>query len=95
MIGATTTPSPKVAMAIPRLAGGKLSIRIDCDSGCKAPPAAPWRMRAKISIPSVVAAPQAAEASVNKPMQAMRNRFRPKKLLSQPVIGSTMAFETR
>ena len=79
MIGATTTPMPKTAIAMPRLAGGKLSMRIACDKGCSAPPAAPCTTRAKTRKPSVVAAPQAAEASVKKAMQAIRNRFRPKK----------------
>ena len=39
--------------------------------------------------------PQAAEAKVKRTMQPIRNRLRPKKLPSQPVIGSTMALETR
>ena len=94
-MGATTTPRPKTAMATPRLAGGKLSIRIACDSGCSAPPAAPCTTRAKISQESSVAAPQAAEANVKTTMQTIKNRFRPKKVLSQPVIGSTMALATR
>ena len=54
MIGATTTPMPKTAIAMPRLAGGKLSMRIACDKGCSAPPAAPCSTRAKMRKPSVV-----------------------------------------
>ena len=46
-------------------------------------------------MPRSAASPQSVEASVNRTMQPIRNRLRPKKLLSQPVIGSTMALETR
>ena len=41
--GATTTPKPKAAMALPRFARGKLSRRMDWESGCNAPPPAPLR----------------------------------------------------
>ena len=41
MIGATTTPRPKTAMATPRLAGGKLSMRIACDKRLQRPAGRP------------------------------------------------------
>ena len=95
MMGATTTPRPKTAMAVPRLATGKLSRRIAWESGCSAPPAAPCTTRATMSQESSLAAPHVAEAKVKMTMQAIKNRFRPKKLLSHPVIGNTMALATR
>jgi len=39
--------------------------------------------------------PQSTEASVNRLMQTVSSRFRPNRIPSQPVIGSTMAFDTR
>ena len=42
-----------------------------------------------------MAIPQPAEAKVKKAMQPIKNRLRPKKPLSQPVIGNTMALETK
>ena len=78
MIGATTTPMPKTAMATPRFRGGKLSIKIACDKGCGAPPAAPCTTRAKIRKPRLAAAPQAADANVKTTMQPIKKRLRPK-----------------
>ena len=39
--------------------------------------------------------PHASELMVKMTMQVMKNRLRPKMLTSQPLIGRTMAFETR
>ncbi len=86
---------PKTAMATPRLLGGKLSMRMAWERGCKAPPAAPWMTRASTRSPRLVAAPQAAEAAVNTTMQPIKNRLRPNRPASQPVIGSTMALDIR
>ena len=70
-------------------------MRMACEIGSRAPPAAPWTMRARISIPMLLAMPQTAEDKLKSIVQVIRNRLRPKKLLSQPVIGSTMALATR
>src|SRR5579862_1772948 len=43
----------------------------------------------------LVALPQRTEASVNMKMQTMKKRFRPKRLASQPLIGRTMALDTK
>ena len=94
-IGATTTPMPKVAMATPRFSGGKLSSSTACEMGTSAPPPMPWKMRATMRKPRSGAMPQSTEASVNRPMQTVSSRFRPKRIPSQPVIGSTMALDTR
>jgi len=48
-----------------------------------------------MSHPKLEAKPQSADAMVNIPMQAIRNRLRPKKRPSQPVAGRITAFETR
>ena len=49
MTGATTTPMPKMAMAMPCFSRGKLSTRMACDTGCSAPPPRPCSTRKKIS----------------------------------------------
>ena len=94
-MGATITPIAKAAIAAPRRAGGKLSMRMAWAMGWSAPPPAPWRIRATTSMPRLVAAPQRADATVNTTMQATRKRLRPNRLPSQAVIGSTIAFDTR
>src|SRR6266705_3138443 len=58
--------------------GGKLSIRTACEIGINAPPAAPWITRDMIKKPRLPAIPHNADAIVNKVMQPMRNRLRPK-----------------
>ena len=45
MIGATISPIPHVAIAICCSLGGNVSIRIACDDGTIAAPAAPWIKR--------------------------------------------------
>ena len=82
-------------MATPRLAGGKLSIKIACEMGCNAPPPAPCTMEAKIRKDRFGAAPQAKEATVKMPTQTMRNRLRPNKAENHAVAGRMTAFEMR
>ncbi len=94
-IGPNMAPTPKIALAIPRSRGGKVSRRIAWLFGISAPPAAPWRIRKKIRVPRLGAAPQRKEAMVKRMMQVMRKRFLPKTRDSQPVIGSTTALLTR
>src|SRR5580700_3012507 len=43
----------------------------------------------------LVALPQRTEATVNMKMQTMKKRFRPNRLASQPLIGRTMALDTK
>src|SRR5580693_7130317 len=43
----------------------------------------------------LVALPQRTEATVNMKIQKMKKRFRPKRLANQPLIGRTMALDTR
>ena len=53
-------------------AGGKLSSRIDCESGCSAPPPAPCMTRASRMTPSEGAAPQKNDAMVKMMTQMMQ-----------------------
>src|SRR5580700_6525458 len=45
--------------------------------------------------PKLHATPQSRELSVNTAMQIMKNRLRPNKPTNHPLIGSTMALDTR
>src|ERR1700732_3821307 len=45
--------------------------------------------------PRLQATPQSNELSVNTAMQIMKKRLRPNRPTNQPLIGSTMAFDTR
>ncbi len=78
MMGATTTAWANVAIAMPRFCGGKLSSKIAWAMGTMAPPPAPCKMRARISIGRFNAIPHNTDARVNIPMQEMNTRFRPK-----------------
>ena len=77
-MGATITPMENVAMATPRLFGGKLSSRIAWAMGTIAPPPAPCKMRARISVGRFHASPHNTEANVNIITQESSTRFRPK-----------------
>jgi len=74
---------------------GKLSSRMDCESGCSAPPPAPWRTRARRMMPSEGAAPQKKEAMVNRVTQMSRKRLRPKRRANQLEAGRITALATR
>ena len=78
-----------------RFAGGKLSSRIDCESGCNAPPPAPCKTRASRITPSEGAAPQKNEATVKMVTQMSRNRFRPNRRANQFDAGRITALATR
>src|ERR1700722_14716717 len=63
--------------------------------GWSPPPPAPWITRKRSSMFRLAALPQRTEATVNMQMQTMKKRFRPKRLASHPLIGRTMALDTR
>ena len=44
---------------------------VDCSAAARPPPAAPWTMRAKISVPRSGAMPQASEARVKRATEIM------------------------
>src|SRR4051812_36620464 len=94
-MGATTIPSAQKPIALPRSCGGKASRRTACESGCNAPPVAPWIRRKMISIGSVGARPHRNEAAVKPTTDSISRRLRPNVAASQPVIGRMIALATR
>ena len=65
MIGATIRPMPQVAMANCCSLGGKVSMRMACDDGIIAAPAAPWMSRNITIWSSERAAPHRPDATTN------------------------------
>src|ERR1700680_2066176 len=51
--------------------------------------------RNRIRRPKVGAVPQKSELKVKRKIQSRKKRLRPNRLANQPLIGSTMAFETK
>src|SRR5579872_3097376 len=80
---------------MPRFCGGKLSARMACAIGCRPPPPAPCITRKRIRTLSVGAIPQSSELIVNRVMHSIKKRLRPNTPASHPLIGRTIAFETR
>src|SRR5579872_1660948 len=80
---------------MPRFCGGKLSARMACAIGCRPPPPAPCITRKRIRTLSVGAMPQSSELIVNRVMHSIKKRLRPNTPASHPLIGRTIAFETR
>src|SRR5580658_3563811 len=86
---------PYSANAKPRCCGGKVSARIACAIGCRPPPPAPCSTRKKSSSPRLGANPHSKELTVKIARQPMKNRLRPNRPASQPLIGRMIALETR
>src|SRR5579864_8340900 len=63
--------------------------------GWSPPPPTPWMTRKMIRIARLGAAPQNSELRVKRKMQRRKKRFRPKRLASHPLMGRTMALDTR
>src|SRR5246127_1156703 len=63
--------------------------------GCNPPPPAPCITRKRRRKPRLGANPHSSELTVKMARQLMKNRLRPTAPASHPVIGRTMAFETR
>src|SRR5512135_72415 len=95
MVGAVTAVIPYKAKARPRCSGGNVSARIACAIGWSPPPPAPWTIRAKSNRGRLGAMPQNRELAVKRKIQVMKKRLRPITLASQPLIGNTMALDTR
>ena len=72
MIGATIRPTPHVAIASCCSAGGNVSIRMACDDGTIAAPAAPWIRRKTTIWSSDAAAPHSAEATTKTDTDIMK-----------------------
>jgi len=80
---------------MPRCLAGNVSIIVDCDKGASGPPARPWRKRASTITMRLGAAPASAEVSVKAIVAPMNSRLRPRRSISQPVRGRTIALATR
>jgi len=70
--------------------GGKVSSKIDCESGCSAPPPAPCTARAIRIIARLVDDPQANDEIVKITMHVIRNLLRPKRSENQELAGKIM-----
>src|SRR3954467_12647162 len=88
-------PSAQKPIARPRSCGGNASSSTACDSGCIAPPVAPWTSRKNPRSGRFGASPQRSDARVKPVTDVISSRLRPKWLASHPVSGSTMALATR
>ena len=82
---------PKIDITMVCWRRGKVSNRIDCDSGTTGAPAPPWTMRQSTSVSSDCAMPQNNVATVKQPIEQTITRLVPKRDTSQPVIGVTTA----
>ncbi len=94
-IGANMMPMPQTAIAIPRWLAGNVSIIVACESGTSGPPANPCRKRAITMKARLGAAPAAAEVRVKATVAKRKSRLRPRRSVSQPVMGKLMALATR
>src|SRR6266550_1582252 len=63
--------------------------------GCSPPPPSPCSTRNKRRRPRLGAIPHSKELNVKKAIHAMKNRLRPTTPAIHPLIGKTMAFDTR
>src|SRR5215831_2000996 len=63
--------------------------------GCSPPPPRPCSTRNKRRRPRLGAIPHSKELKVKNPMQDMKNRLRPTTPAIQPLIGRTIALDTR
>ena len=93
--GDTTTAMPQMAKAVPRLAGGKLSASMVCESGTIPAPPSPSTTRQKIRADMLVAIPQNRFAAANRMMQEMKKVLRPRISASHPLSGRMTDMATR
>src|SRR5262245_18517497 len=88
-------PWPQNPIALPRSCGGNASSSTACDSGCIAPPVAPWIRRNVTSNGRFGARPHNSDERVKPVTDVINSRLRPKLRASQPVIGRMIALATR
>ena len=72
MIGAITTPMPKIAMAMPCSRRGKVSSKMAWESGWSPPPPNPCKILDMISTFRDGAAPHRRDAAVKRKSEKMR-----------------------
>jgi len=63
--------------------------------GCSPPPPAPCSTRNKIIAPRLGAIPHSKELTVKITRHIIKNLLRPNTVANHPLMGSTMALETR
>src|SRR5262245_3084659 len=80
---------------MPRWASGKISHRIACEIGMIGPPPMPCRMRMAIRNSRLGAMPDRNELIVKSAVHRRKRRRRPRRAVSQPVAGITMALAAR
>src|SRR5258708_30330833 len=93
--GAQRAVTPYKGKASPRFSGGKVSARMACAIGCKPPPNAPCNTRNRRRSPRLGAIPHRKELIVKNTIHVKKNCFRPNHVTSHPLMGRTIALETR
>src|SRR5262245_51360905 len=88
-------PRPHTAIAMPRWRGGKISQSTAIAIGITGPPPRPCRMRIATRNSTDGAMPERNELMMNTVVHTRKSRRRPRRAVSQPVAGSTMAFAAR
>ena len=89
-IGATTTTSPKTAIALLRSSPLKHSIQTACAIGIRQPPPKPCNALARTIIPIDCAVPQRNDAIVNIKTPSIKKFFLPINLQKKSIIGITI-----
>ncbi len=84
------TPA-QMPIARPRCLGGNVAEMIESVAGSISAAPTPWRVRAPISVPPVVASPQMSEASVKRARPRRKTRLRPRKSASLPPVSMKTA----
>src|SRR5712672_911430 len=86
---------PYSAKASPRFSGGNVSPKMACAIGCKPARNAPCMTRNRRSRARLGAIPHRKELIVKNTIHVKKNRFRPSHATSHPLMGRTIALETR
>ena len=93
--GASTTPMPKMPMAVPRRSGGKIWKFTIIDSGCMTPAGMPCMMRETISISMLVENAPIAVAARKRETITIKVRRRPSAATSQLFSSMPMTMVAR
>ena len=84
MASAIADTPAQIPIAIPRWCGGNVAEMIESVAGIMIAAPTPWRVRAPMSVPPVVARPHASDESVKIASPIRKTRRRPKKSASLP-----------
>ena len=94
-IGASRIGTPMSASARPMRRGPALCATSVKPTGTSRPAPTPCRTRKTISSPADVASAHSAEPKANTAIAAIQVRFEPKRSVTQPDSGSTVASDSR